>query len=82
MREQEDWTGHARFMNALTNDGFVVLGGPIGDETRHRARLIVKSSSEEEARKRMAADPWAKNGLLTIESVEEWEVLLSSDPDD
>ena len=31
MREQGDWAGHAAFMNTLTEDGFVVLGGPIGD---------------------------------------------------
>jgi uncharacterized protein YciI len=82
MRDQEDWAGHATFMNALTDDGFVVLGGPIGDGTRHRARLIVRARSEDEIRGRMAADPWTKNGLLTIESIEEWEVLLSSDADD
>jgi hypothetical protein len=30
----------------------------------------------------MADDPWAQLGLLAIESIEEWEVLLSSEPDD
>ncbi|HEX6947761.1 MAG TPA: YciI family protein, partial [Acidimicrobiia bacterium] len=77
MRQQADWAGHAVFMNGLTADGFVLLGGPVGDETRHRARLIVRADSEAEVRKRLAADPWARNGLLTIESIEEWEVLLS-----
>ena len=81
MREQEDWAGHAVFMNALTDDGFVVLGGPIGGGTRHRARLIVRSESEQDLRDRMAGDPWAQLGLLTLESVEEWEVLLSSESD-
>jgi hypothetical protein len=34
MREQEKWDEHAAFMNALADDGFVVLGGPqpIGSE--------------------------------------------------
>jgi len=82
MREQEDWAGHAVFMNALAEEGFVVLGGPIGDGTRHRARLIVRSSTEQDLRDRIAADPWAQKGLLTIESIEEWEILLSSDADD
>lgn len=81
MREQGDWAGHAVFMNALVDDGFVVLGGPIGDGTRHRARLIVESSTEQAVRDRLADDPWAQMGLLTIESIEEWEVLLSNEPD-
>jgi uncharacterized protein YciI len=80
MREQRDWAGHASFINALTEDGFVVLGGPIGDGTRHRARLMVRSSSEQDVRNRLASDPWARKGLLVIESIEEWEVLLSSEP--
>src|SRR5690349_9786338 len=59
MREQDLWAEHAVFMNGLADDGFVMLGGPIGDATRHRARLIVKAHSEAEARERLAADPWA-----------------------
>lgn len=81
MREQGDWAGHAAFMNALTEDGFVILGGPIGDGTRHRARLIVKTSTQQDVRHRLARDPWAQMGLLVIESIEEWEVLLSSEPE-
>lgn len=82
MREQEDWAGHATFMNALAAGGFVVLGGPMGDGRRHRARLIVRSNAERDVRERLASDPWAQLGLLTIESVEEWDVLLSNEPDD
>ena len=82
MRAQQDWAGHAKFMNSLTADGFVVLGGPIGDGTRHGARLIVKSDTEQDVRERMTDDPWARLGLLVMESIEEWEVLLSSEPDD
>jgi hypothetical protein len=26
---QDDWRGHASFMNALAKEGFVVLGGPL-----------------------------------------------------
>lgn len=28
---QEQWTEHAAFMNGLARDGFIVLGGPVGD---------------------------------------------------
>jgi uncharacterized protein YciI len=79
MREQSEWAGHAVYMNGISDDGFVALGGPIAGGARHRARLIVKANSEEEVRSRLAADPWAEMGLLVIESIEEWEVLLGDD---
>ena len=46
MRQQDEWAGHASFMNALVDEGFVVLGGPIDTGDRHRARLIVKAESQ------------------------------------
>lgn len=54
----------------------------MGDETRHRARLIVRSGTEQDVRDRLARDPWTELGLLTIESIEEWDVLLSNESDD
>jgi len=32
LAEQERWDQHAAFMNGLVDDGFVVFGGPLGDE--------------------------------------------------
>ena len=32
--EQEGWAEHAAFMNKLVDEGFIVLGGPIGDGSR------------------------------------------------
>ncbi|HEX8033669.1 MAG TPA: hypothetical protein VF510_07465, partial [Ktedonobacterales bacterium] len=31
MRQQEQWEEHAAFMDALADDGFVILGGPLGE---------------------------------------------------
>ena len=31
MREQDNWHAHAAFMDELTAEGFIVLGGPVGD---------------------------------------------------
>ena len=28
MREQDEWDAHARCMDALVDEGFIVLGGP------------------------------------------------------
>jgi uncharacterized protein YciI len=78
MREQKLWTEHAAFMNALAAEGFVVLGGPLGDGAE--VLLIVDASSEDDVRARLAADPWSPAGLLQIARVEPWTVLLQHEP--
>jgi uncharacterized protein YciI len=74
MREQDGWDEHARFMDELVADGFIVLGGPLeGDrEVLH----IVEAPSKETVRARLAEDNWEQNGMLTTTSVEGWTVLL------
>ena len=76
MREQEQWDEHARFMDALVDDGFILLGGPVegARETFH----VVDAASEDELRARFAEDPWAENGMLTVKSVERWTILLGT----
>jgi len=32
--EQSGWAAHAAFMDGLVDAGFIVLGGPLGDEQR------------------------------------------------
>ena len=77
MREQEKWDEHAAFMNALVDDGFVVLGGPLGEGVQFL--LVVKAESEEEIVARLADDPWTPMELLRIAKVERWQVLLGDD---
>jgi uncharacterized protein YciI len=74
MRAQDRWTEHAAFMDALADEGFVVQGGPLGDEALFL--LIVDAESVVAVRARLAADPWVPMGLLRIGSVEPWEILL------
>ena len=76
MREQDGWNEHARFINSLVDEGFVVLGGPLdGDrETLH----VVDAGSEKEIRARFAQDNWAQNGMLQVKSVERWTILLDA----
>jgi uncharacterized protein YciI len=76
MREQKQWPEHAAFMNARAAEGFVVLGGPLGDGTR--ILLIVDAGSEEDIVTRLADDPWTPLGLLRIAKVEPWEILLGA----
>jgi hypothetical protein len=47
IRDQDGWDEHAAFMDGLVDDGFIILGGPVGDGgrpcTRSRRRMRAKS---------------------------------------
>jgi uncharacterized protein YciI len=74
LREQDGWEEHARFMDSLVDEGFIVLGGPLDDG---RGVLhAISASSEEAVRRRLAEDNWAQNGMLMVTSVEVWTILL------
>jgi hypothetical protein len=74
LRSQDGWEEHARFMDELVEDGFIMLGGPLaGDREILHA---VCAGSEEEVRTRLAADNWAQDRHLSISSIEPWTILL------
>lgn len=75
MRQQQQWEKHAAFMDALADDGFVILGGPLG-EGEEKFLLIIAAESEQAIEARLASDPWTSLRLLRIASVEPWEILL------
>ena len=77
-REQDGWDAHAAFMDALAEEGLVILGGPIGEGDGENALLIVDAESEAEIRARLAEDPWTDD-MLTIKSVKPWSVWLRAD---
>lgn len=78
IREQDGWGAHAAFMDGLVDDGFIILGGPVGggEETLH----AVEAPDEEAIRARLAADPWAQAGLLQVGAIEPWALWLDSRP--
>jgi uncharacterized protein YciI len=81
IRKQDGWDEHAAFMDGLVDDGFIILGGPVGegdppDETLH----VVEAADEDAIRARLAQDPWAKAGLLRIGSIEPWALWLDGRP--
>ena len=74
-REQPRWDEHAAFMDALVDEGVVLLGGPVGDGTR--VLLAVEAADEDTARALLVdGDPWTPLGVLTVERVERWELWL------
>jgi uncharacterized protein YciI len=78
IREQDAWDAHAAFMDGLVADGFVIIGGPVGD--RQRKLLAIEAAGEPAIRARLAADPWVAMGLLQIGSVEPWALWLDGRP--
>jgi uncharacterized protein len=74
-REQTGWDEHAAFMDALVDERFIILGGPIGGAEGENVLLVVDAESEAAIRARLAEDPWL-DGVLTIESIRPWSVWL------
>jgi uncharacterized protein YciI len=73
-REQAGWTEHAAFMDALLEEGFVVLGGPIGDGDR--VLVVVEAPDRRSVEARFDADPWLVSGVLRIGEVLPWTLWL------
>jgi hypothetical protein len=72
-REQDGWDEHAAFMDGLVEEGFVILGGPIGNG--ERVMLLVEAENEMEIRRRLEPDPWLP-GVLEVDSIEPWSLWL------
>jgi uncharacterized protein YciI len=78
IRDQDGWDEHAAFMDGLVDDGFLILGGPVGngDQTLH----VIEAADEQDIITRLAQDPWASAGLLRIGTIEPWALWLDSRP--
>lgn len=74
IREQERWAEHAAFMDGLVDDGFIVVGGPLG--SGERTLHLVDAPDEQAVRSRLRSDPWAQMGLLEVGSITEWALWL------
>jgi hypothetical protein len=77
LEEQSGWAEHAAFMDALVDDGFLVLGGPLADEVR--TAHAVEAASEREVRERFADDPWS-GSHLEVDAVDPWTLRLQRSP--
>jgi uncharacterized protein YciI len=73
MEEQSDWPAHASFMDGLVDEGFIVLGGPLGDE--QRVVHVVEAESEDAVRAKLARDPWSETHLL-VDAIDPWTIRL------
>jgi uncharacterized protein YciI len=72
---------HATFMNALADEGFLLLAGPVAGTERGRVRvlLIVDADGEDEIHRRLADDPWVSGAQLVTVSAEPWQILVGAE---
>jgi len=61
-------------MDSLVDDGFIILGGPLGGE--REVLHAINAPSEDAVRARLTHDNWHRNGMLTLKSIEPWTILL------
>ena len=73
--DQADWA-LCCVHNALANEGFVILGGPL--EGTSDVLLVVRATTPDEVRSRLAEDPWAAKDLLRVTRVARWTLRLGS----
>ncbi len=76
MEQQEDWSGHAKFMEGLVAEGFVVLGGPL--EGTSDVLLIVRANDSHDIHARLSGDPWTSQELLHVKQIVPWTLHLGS----
>jgi uncharacterized protein YciI len=75
--EQDDWDAHAKLVDGMHADGFVVLAGPLVT-TPFEAMLVVRAETEDDVRARFAPDPWVVKDVTRIVRVARWHVRLGS----
>ena len=73
-REQPLWNEHAAFIDQLVAEGFILMGGPLVDESS--AMLIVNADDENAVREKLKDDPWYTHGILKLESVKRWQIFI------
>ena len=73
LEEQTGWQEHAEYMDALVEEGFIVLGGPVSDDGR--VVHAVEAESEDAVRATWARDPWSETHLV-VDSIEPWTIRL------
>lgn len=78
LEAQAEWTSHVAFMDALVDERFVVLGGPL--EATDDVLLIVRASSPTEIADTLRQDPWSANDLLQTSRISPWTIRLGSLP--
>ena len=76
LESQPAWTLHASFMDALVEEGFIVLGGPL--QGTADALLVIRATTADEVRSRLGQDPWIVQGVLRDTRIAPWTLRLGA----
>jgi len=67
--EQAGFSDHAKFVAGLESSGFVAMAGLM--QPSNDVLFVFRADSEDAVRRRMAEDPWQKDGHARLGRVEE-----------
>jgi uncharacterized protein YciI len=73
-REQAFWDEHGVFIDALVEEGFILLGGPLVEEGG--AMIIVRATDEDEVQAKLQHDPWYEHEILKLDSIKRWDIFI------
>jgi uncharacterized protein len=76
VREQPFWDDHATFMDALFENGMVVLGGPFADMTG--SVVIVEAENEQEVTSIFSQDPFVVHHIFVQGLLKHWLLFLDA----
>jgi len=74
IREQPGWDAHAEFIDALVENGTMVMGGPFGDNLG--SMILLEGVDGAEARRLVADDPFIENGVFVLDEIREWTIFV------
>jgi uncharacterized protein YciI len=77
LRQQEQYEEHMAFLDALADDGFVILGGTLG-EREEQFLFIFAAENAGAVEERLAEDPWTRLRIVRTVSVERWNITVQS----
>ncbi|QIK71049.1 hypothetical protein G7070_00565 [Propioniciclava coleopterorum] len=77
-RRDEVRASHRAHLGELADAGTVVLSGPLAgrEGSPDAALIVVRATSEEDARARLAEDPFQVNGIVAHVDVRGWNPVL------
>ena len=71
---QPDWEAHAEFIDALVDDGTIVMAGPFADSSG--TLILLEGVTCDRVRELFADDPFVRNGVFELEDVRELVVYV------
>jgi uncharacterized protein YciI len=74
VREQPGWDAHAEWVDALVEQGTMVMGGPFTDNLG--TMILLEGVDEADAARLVATDPFIHNGVFVLDEIREWTIFV------